>query len=138
MNEPRTVLIIDDDPDFAAAMTHLLEQAGLRVETASDGRHGYDIACALAPDLILLDVMMNERTEGFFTLQRIRAARELKAVPVIVVSSIYSDLPFFRIDPSAGWLPATLFLPKPVDPQRLLAEIGHLLEAAADARSVAP
>jgi CheY-like chemotaxis protein len=130
-------LIIDDDADFSAAVAHLLEQAGLRVERARDGREGYDMACGLTPDLILLDVMMNERTEGFFTLQRIHGTPALKATPVIVISSIYSELPFFRIDPSAGWLPATLFLPKPVAPERLLAEVTRLLAAAPAARSVA-
>lgn len=137
MTEPRTTLIIDDDADFAAATAHLLEQAGFQVKTARDGRQGFDMACALQPDLILLDVMMTERTEGFFALQRIRATEALKHTPVIVMSSIYTDLPFFRIDPAAGWLPATLFLPKPVDPERLLAEVTRLLAAAPDARSVA-
>jgi CheY-like chemotaxis protein len=137
MNQPRTVLIIDDDPDFAAAVTRLLEQSGLRVRTAGNGRDGFDLACRLLPDLILLDVMMAERTEGLFTLQRIRATRALQDVPVIVVSSLYSEVPSFRIDPSAGWLPATLFLPKPVEPERLLNEVGRLL-AAAPAGSVAP
>jgi CheY-like chemotaxis protein len=137
MSGPRTILIIDDDADFATAVAHLLERAGLGVKTAGNGREGYDMACALAPDLILLDVMMNERTEGFFTLQRIRGTAALKDTPVIVISSIYGELPFFRIDPSAGWLPATLFLPKPVAPERLLAEVTQLLAAAPPARSVA-
>lgn len=126
MTRPRTILVIDDDPDFSAAIAALLEQAGFRVETAPDGRQGYDMACALTPDLILLDVMMAERTEGFFTLQRIRGTHALKNTPVIVISSIYTELPFFRIDPSADWLPATLFLPKPIDPERLLAEVNRL------------
>jgi CheY-like chemotaxis protein len=138
MNEPRTILIIDDDPDFAAAMAHLLEQAGMQVRIARDGRQGFDMASALLPDLILLDVMMGERTEGFFTLQRLRGVPALQKTPVIVVSSIYSDLPFFRVDPDAAWLPATLFLPKPVDPARVLAEIARLLDAVAVERSVAP
>lgn len=129
MKGSRTILIIDDDPDFSTAVAHLLEQTGFQVRTAGGGREGYDMACALVPDVILLDVMMAERTEGFFILQRIRDTRALEEVPVIVVSSIYSEVPFFRIDPSAGWLPATLFLPKPVDPGRLLAEVAHLLEA---------
>ena len=130
MNRPHTILIIDDDPDFSAAVTHLLEQAGLAARHACNGREGYDLACALLPDLILLDVMMSERTEGFFTLQRIRGTEALKRTPVIVVSSIYSDVPFFRIDPAAGWLPAALFMPKPVDPRRLLDEVTRLLDAA--------
>lgn len=138
MSEPRTILVIDDDPDFSEAVAHLLVRAGVEVKTSSDGRQGYDMAAALVPDLILLDVMMAERTEGFFTLQRIRGNRVLKDVPVIVMSSIYADLPFFRIDPSAGWLPATLFLPKPIDPKRLLAEVTRLLQEAPQAASVAP
>lgn len=137
MNAPRTTLIIDDDADFAAAMARLLEQAGFQVKTARDGREGFDMACALRPDIILLDVMMTERTEGLFTLQRIRATDALKNTPVIVMSSIYTDLPFFRIDPAAGWLPATLFLAKPVDPARLLAEVTRLAGTAAEAGSVA-
>ena len=137
MNRQRTILVIDDDPDFSAAISALLGQAGFQIETAPDGRQGYDMACALAPDLILLDVMMAERTEGFFTLQRIRGTRALTNTPVIVISSIYTELPFFRIDPSAGWLPATLFLPKPVDPERLLAEVNRVLANAPEGRSVA-
>jgi CheY-like chemotaxis protein len=121
------VLIIDDDPDFVTAITHLLETSGHQVRTAPDGRQGYDMARALQPDLILLDVMMSERTEGFFTLERIRATPELKQTPVIVVSSIYAEYPSFRVDPDAGWLPADLFLAKPVDPARLLGEAARLI-----------
>ena len=127
MNGASTILIIDDDRDFAAAVQHLLERAGHRVRLASDGREGYDVACALVPDLILLDVMMTERTEGFFVLKRIRANPALEATPVIVISSIYTDVPAFRIDPDAGWLPATIFLPNPIAPERLLAEVTRLL-----------
>ena len=130
MNEPSTILIIDDDQDFVTAITHLFEASGHRVRTAPDGRQGYDLALAIGPDLILLDVMMTERTEGFFTLERIRGTPSLKLTPVIVVSSIYAEYPSFRVDPDAGWLPADLFLAKPVDPRRLLTEASRLLSAA--------
>jgi CheY-like chemotaxis protein len=73
--------------------------------------------------------MMTERTEGFFTLNRIRATPAVAETPVIVVSSIYVEHPRFRVDPEAGWLPADLFLPKPVDPSRLLEEVNRLIAA---------
>jgi CheY-like chemotaxis protein len=130
MSEPRTILIIDDDPDFIAAVGHLLETRGHQVRSAPDGRTGYELAQAIVPDLILLDVMMTERTEGFFTLERIRRTPALARVPVIVVSSIYTEYPSFRVNPDAGWLPADLFLAKPADPERLLAEVTRLLSAA--------
>lgn len=129
MNESRTVVIIDDDPDFLMAVRHLLESAGYDVRTAVDGEEGFSAALETRPAVILLDVMMRERTEGFFTLQRIRATPSLCTTPVIVISSIYTEWPAFSIAPEAGWLPADLFLAKPVEPARLVAEIDRLARA---------
>ncbi len=126
MNEAKTVLIIDDDPDFIRAVRHLLESAAYVVATASNGRDGLAQAKTVRPDLILLDVMMQDRTDGFFTLEQIRDVPALRTTPVIVISSIYSDHPVFRVSPESGWLPADLFLPKPVDPGRLIAESARL------------
>ena len=126
MTELKKILIIDDDRDYVSAITSLLESAGYRVRTAPNGREGVQVARVYQPDLILLDVMMTERTEGFFTLQEVRRIPVLNRTPVIVISSIYTDQPIFRVSPEAGWLPADLFLPKPVEPARLLAEIHRL------------
>lgn len=142
MSDAKTILIIDDDPDFVRAMQHLLESYGHRVCAARDGDAGLNAALETRPDIILLDVMMRERTEGFFTLERIRSTPTLSATPVIIISSIYTDVPSFRVDPEAGWLPADLFLPKPIDPARLIAEVGRLTtgpaHAAGPAGSTAP
>ncbi len=127
MSEPKTVLVVDDDRDFVAAIEVLLTSSGYRVATASNGREGLQEAKKLQPDLILLDVMMTERTEGFFALQELRRVPALSHTPVIVISSIYTDQPVFRVSPEAGWLPADLFLPKPVEPARLLEEARRLI-----------
>ncbi len=137
MSTRKTVLIIDDDADFTRAVAGLLTSAGYGVTSAINGREGLALARKARPDLILLDVMMDERTEGFFTLQQIRASAALRATPVIVVSSIYTDQPSFRVNPEAGWLPASLFLPKPVDPVRLLEESERLISAAGSASGAA-
>jgi CheY-like chemotaxis protein len=131
MTELKTILMIDDDRDYVCAIETLLESAGYRVKSAPNGREGLQLARTLQPDLILLDVMMTERTEGFFTLQEIRRVPSLKETPVMVISSIYADQPIFRVSPEAGWLPANLFLPKPVESVRLLAEIRRLIDSAA-------
>ncbi len=126
MSKSKAVLIIDDDSDFVKSMRALLESSGYSVRSAANGREGLQLAKSIQPDLILLDVMMSERTEGFFVLQEMRRTQELSKTPVIVMSSIYSDEPAFRVDPEAGWLPANLFLAKPVEPARLLAEAMRL------------
>jgi two-component system alkaline phosphatase synthesis response regulator PhoP len=135
MSEPKSVLIIDDDSDFVKAIQTLLESSGYKVRSASNGRDGIQLAKNVQPDLMLLDVMMSERTEGFFVLQEIRRIHALHQTPVIVLSSIYSEDTVFRVDPQAGWLPANLFLAKPVDPTRLLSEVKRLTSEPADQRS---
>jgi len=100
------------------------------VVAASNGRDGLAQAKTVRPALILLDVMMQDRTEGFFTLEQIRDVAALRTTPVIVISSIYTDHPVFRVSPESGWLPADLFLPKPVDPARLVAESARLTAPA--------
>jgi CheY-like chemotaxis protein len=126
MGDMKTVLIIDDDRDYVSAITALLESAGYRAISANNGRDGLQEAKVHKPDVILLDVMMTERTEGFFTLQEFRRIPELSETPVMVISSIYTDQPIFRVSPEAGWLPADVFLPKPVEPGRLLEEVRRL------------
>jgi CheY-like chemotaxis protein len=130
MSESKTVLIIDDDRDFVCAIEALLQSSGYQVRSAFDGREGLHLARTLRPDLILLDIIMKERTEGIFMLQEARRIPELSKIPVIVISSIYSDQPIFRVSPEAGWLPADLFLAKPVDPARLLEEVRRLTDDA--------
>jgi CheY-like chemotaxis protein len=126
----RRILVIDDDPDLRASVRVLLESRGHEVLEEADGEAGLRAARAAAPDLILLDVMMRERTEGLFVLQEIRRTPALAATPVIVASSLYHDHPFFRVREDAGWMPADLFLPKPLDPGRFLEEVARLLERA--------
>jgi len=136
MSEPKTVLIIDDDSDYVRAIQALLESSGYKVRSATNGRDGLQLAKTLEPDLILLDVMMSERTEGFFVLQEMRRVPALNKTPIVVVSSFYSDEPAFRVDPEAGWLPANLFLAKPVEPARLLAEAARLTSAPSEPSTV--
>ena len=138
MSELKKLLIVDDDPDFVSAIEALFQSSGCEVRSAPNGEQGIQLAKTYRPDLILLDVMMRERTEGFFTLQEIRRSPLLRHTPVIVVSSIYADLPGFRVKPEAGWLPANLFMPKPVDPVRLLEETRRLMETAPCASGPSP
>ena len=126
MTKLKTVLIIDDDPDYVEAITALLESGGYEVHSASNGGDGLKLATALVPDLVLLDIVMTERTEGFTVLKKMRDVPALARTPVVIISSIYTEMPVFQVSPDTGWVPADLYLPKPVDPPRLLAEAARL------------
>lgn len=128
MSSPKTVLIIDDDPDYVAAVSALLTNAGYAVHSAANGADGLRLARSLLPDIVLLDVIMTDRTEGFTILRQMRAVPALAATPVVIISTLYtSELPVFHVGPEAGWVPADLILPKPIDPTRLLSEVARLI-----------
>jgi len=95
---------------------------------AHDGREGLRLAKLERPDLIIMDIIMNERTEGFFTVQEIRRTVELKTVPIFVLSSLYSQVTDFGIPPDSSWLAHDEFLPKPVNMPELLEKIQRRME----------
>lgn len=119
----KRILIVDDDADFAEAVSFFLEENGYRVLKARDGREGLKLAKMERPDLIIMDIVMNERTEGFFTVQELRRTVELKDVPIFVLSSLYSQISDFRVAPDSGWLGHDEFFSKPADMPQLLEKI---------------
>ena len=134
---PPRVLVVDDDDDYAETVGVFLGRAGYDVRRARTAREGLEAARAERPDVVLMDVMMEERTAGFFAIQEMRRDPELADVPVLVVSSIYTEVPGFRITPAADWLRHDGFLAKPVDFDELLERVGALLAPRA-AEAVAP
>ncbi len=131
MHDAKRILIVDDDRDFAEAVGCFLEANGYTVLRAHNGDEGIKLAKLERPDLILMDIMMSERTEGFFAIQEIRRDPELKTVPIFVLSSLCTRLPDFEIPSSGGWLAHDMFFAKPVDTLRLLEKIRQRLGKAA-------
>jgi CheY-like chemotaxis protein len=127
------ILVIDDDQDFVQAVATLLERDGHTVLTAQDGREGVLRARRDRPDLILLDVMMDERTEGFFVAQELRRIPELAHVPIFVVSAVYHEQPALRVPPDRSWLGHDAFYHKPIDAEALRAGVRAALAARAGA-----
>ena len=123
MQEEKRILIVDDDDDFSEAVSCFLELNGFRVFRARNGAEGIKLAKMKHPDLILMDIMMNERTEGFFAIHEIRRDPVLGQVPIFVLSSFCTQLPDFEIPSSGGWLAHDMFLAKPVDTVQLLEKI---------------
>jgi DNA-binding response OmpR family regulator len=127
----KRILLVDDDRDFVEALSCFLETNGFTVLRAYDGAQGIALAKIERPDLVLMDIMMNDRTEGFFAIQEIRREAALKHVPIFVLSSFCTRLPDFEVPSSGGWMAHDLFLPKPVDTGQLLEKVRQRLEKAA-------
>jgi len=122
-SESRKILIVDDDADFLEAVSSFLESRNYSVLRARDGHEGLKLAKLEHPDLIIMDIMMTERTEGFFAIHDIRRTPELEEVPILVLSSLWVGVTDFDIPPGSDWLGHDTYLPKPVDMNELLREI---------------
>jgi signal transduction histidine kinase/CheY-like chemotaxis protein len=83
----RKVLVIDDDIRSGFALTSMLEQYGMKVVYAENGREGIERLRQHAnTDLVLLDIMMPEM-DGYETAQAIRATSGLEHLPIISLTA---------------------------------------------------
>lgn len=130
-NGKRSVLVVDDDPDFAAYLRMIFEDAGHSVTTARDGEQALSHMWRSPPDLVTLDVDMPRRT-GVLLYRRMKTDARLRSIPVIVISGmpLMGDY-FVSRFPAA---PERVF-EKPVDKDGLIAAVRELLaEKASEAR----
>ena len=81
------VLIIDDEESQRDLMSRFLQRQGFTVRTATDGRSGLELAMALRPHIILLDVMM-PGMDGWSVLRALKSDAATSAIPVVMVSFV--------------------------------------------------
>jgi two-component system alkaline phosphatase synthesis response regulator PhoP len=127
------ILIIDDDPDIVTSVKLSLESAGHQVIAASGGEEGLQKIQHDRPDLIILDVMMETKTEGFQLALKLRnpdPSSDLypfKNIPILMLTAIHSTTPL-RFEPDIDYLPVELFVDKPIDPDDLIKKVGWILD----------
>ena len=116
-----TVLVIDDNPDFARLFQRYLWAGGYRMLQASTGSQALRLAREVRPQAITLDVMMPSQ-DGWEILQELRRDETTRDIPVVVCSVLRErDLAF-----SLG---AADFLAKPVTQQALLITLERCLSS---------
>ena len=119
------IAIIDDDPDILDASSLVLTSKGYEVVTATNPDDGYKIVKENSPDLIILDVMMNEPDDGFFLAQKFR--KEKIFSPIIMYTSVSKSLGMdFGVN---ELVPVDEFVEKPISPEQLIEKVKKLLHA---------
>jgi CheY-like chemotaxis protein len=116
------ILVVDDDPDIVLAYRLVLESAGYAVEEATSGEKGLAKMRASRPDLVLMDVMMTNPLDGYYTTQQISDDPQLRAVPILMISSITTSQ-YAAAFPTDQYLDIREFISKPVEPEVLLEKV---------------
>jgi len=83
----KKTLLIEDDPDQSYLYSTKFQLEGLDIISAKSGSEGLSKAIAEKPDLILLDVVMNDM-DGMEVLGKLRKNRDTKNIPVVLLTNL--------------------------------------------------
>ncbi|PST82828.1 response regulator [Pedobacter yulinensis] len=121
MDSVKRILIVDDDKGILDSLTTLFELVGYTVDVLDNGLD-LPVKLAARPDLILLDVMLQD-TDGWFLCKFLKDSEKFKHIPVVMMSAV----------PDTGDLAeygckAEAFIQKPYSVATLVKTIDRLLK----------
>jgi DNA-binding response OmpR family regulator len=118
------ILIADDEPDIVASLEFLMRASDFEVWVARDGNQALRLAESLRPDLVLLDVMMPQKS-GFEVCRRIRENPALREVKIVMLTAKGGNAEKERgLD-----IGANAYVTKPFSTKELMSTVRRLLPA---------
>ena len=120
-NPPKRVLVVDDDPEIIETLRHALGSRGYEVLIARNGNDGLAKAESEDPDLVILDMMMPERS-GFLVVEKLRRTRPVPVRIIMITANEGS-----RHRSYAELLGVDDYLIKPFAMERLFESVQRLL-----------
>lgn len=124
----KKILVVEDDLELVELLCFNLRKAGFSVGTANDGIEALKKARSLAPDLILLDLMLPE-LDGLAVCEILRRDPTTASVPIIILTAMSSQLARF----TGLGTGADDFITKPFSPKLLLERVEERLRCGSGA-----
>jgi len=131
MVNSKKILVVDDDSDVVLFITTVLKDNGYQTIEAKDGLEGLEMAKAHQPDLILLDLMMPQKS-GISLLNDLKEDSNFSTIPVIMVTGVSGETgvdleAFFETRIKSQGTNSSIkpdgYLEKPIDINKLLTLI---------------
>lgn len=129
----RKILMIDDDVNLVAVFRLVCEAKGYEFHSAGSAVEGLAAIEAVEPDLIILDVIMEDFVAGFRVVSELRAnpagrLARFGRVPIVMLTSVTTKTQLdFAERVGTALLPVDAFVEKPVKPAQMLATIESVL-----------
>jgi DNA-binding response OmpR family regulator len=118
----RRILIVDDEPSIVTLLEFLMRGSDYEVRVARNGEEALRRAESFRPDLVLLDVMMPQRS-GFEVCQKIRENPALRNVKIVMLTAKGRDAEKGR----GLALGANAYVTKPFSTKELMSTLRGLL-----------
>ena len=114
------VLVVDDEPSLQTLLTYNLKKSGFDVVLAEDGQQALDIIHEQKIDIVLLDIMLPEKS-GVDVTRELRA--EKNQIPIIMLTALDDE-----IDKVVGLeIGADDYVTKPFSPREVIARVHAVL-----------
>jgi two-component system cell cycle response regulator DivK len=117
----KRILYVEDNPQNMLLVRRILDVTGYELLEAADGESGWQTAVHEHPDLILMDLRLPNGMSGLDLTRRLKAAPQLKHIPVIALTAFDTDE---ELALAAG---CDSFLRKPADIRQIRAAISQHL-----------
>ena len=128
MTARKRILVVDDEPDYAAIVQGNLEKEGFDVDVAYNGIEGWDKVVANPPDGIVLDVMMPEK-DGYELCSDIKGDDRFCNIPVVLLTAVASHVTSTRYTHADGMsTEADDYIAKPASAEDISRSLKRLLD----------
>jgi len=127
MSEKKTILVVDDEPDFAYLVQGHLEKENFAVEIAYNGIEALEKVKAARPDAIILDVMMPEK-DGYEVCAELKGDSKYSDIPIVMLTAVADHVSSTRYSHHDGMsMEADDYLPKPASAEEITESVKRLL-----------
>ena len=130
MTLQKRILIVDDEPDFAAIVQGNLEKEGFQVDVAYNGVEGLEKVQSNPPDAIVLDVMMPEK-DGYVVCKELKGDDKYCNIPIILLTAVASHVTSTRYTHREGMsTEADDYIAKPASAEEITKSLKRLLNVS--------
>jgi two-component system alkaline phosphatase synthesis response regulator PhoP len=130
MTLQKRILIVDDEPDFAAIVQGNLEKEGFEVDVAYNGVEGLEKVQSNPPDAIVLDVMMPEK-DGYVVCKELKGDDKYCDIPIILLTAVASHVTSTRYTHREGMsTEADDYIAKPASAEEITKSLKRLLDVS--------
>jgi DNA-binding response OmpR family regulator len=127
--------MIDDDTNLVKVFRLVCEARGFQFDAAYSAAEGLEKIREFEPDLIILDVIMEDFVAGFRVVSELRAGEsnsqyaKYSTIPILMLTSVSTKTNVdFKDRVGTALLPVDAFMEKPVRPAEIMARIDELLK----------
>jgi DNA-binding response OmpR family regulator len=118
----KKVLIVDDEPNIVLSLEFMMKKEGFEIAVAGDGDTALEMVASFSPDLVLLDVMMPNKS-GYEVCQILRADPARAGLKIIMLTAKGRETEVAK----GVALGADLYVTKPFSTKELVAQVKTLL-----------